>query len=163
MRFTFISAAAIAPGGYGWAFPRGKDTSNIGIVLGNAWRSKINIREKLDALLATHFPQCPHNTPVCRTYPCEGKPDVLAAPRLFKAGDSASTVNPFTRAGIVEAHRKRGIGRNVCASHAFRINGKTGLCVLRGIWEKMVRRNGEEARKTGKGKRRSCAYSRCRL
>jgi geranylgeranyl reductase family protein len=95
--------SAIAPGGYGWAFPRGKDTSNIGIVLGNAWRSKINIREKLDALLATHFPNARITHRYAGPIPCEGKPDVLAAPRLFKAGDSASTVNPFTRAGIVEA------------------------------------------------------------
>lgn len=95
--------SAIAPGGYGWAFPRGKDTANIGMVLGNAWRSKVNIREKLDALLATHFPNARITHRYAGPIPCEGKPGVLAASRLFKAGDSASTVNPFTRAGIVEA------------------------------------------------------------
>lgn len=93
----------IAPGGYGWAFPREKNTANIGIVLGNRYRAKINIREKLDALIGAHFPRARVIHRHAGAIPCEGKPAAIAAPRLFKAGDAASAVNPFTRAGIVEA------------------------------------------------------------
>jgi flavin-dependent dehydrogenase len=93
----------IAPGGYAWAFPREKNAANIGIVLGNAYRARVNIREKLDSFLSKNYPHARVLGRFAGTIPCEGRPLAIAAPRLLKAGDAASAVNPFTRAGIVEA------------------------------------------------------------
>ncbi len=93
----------IAPGGYGWAFPRGENTASIGIVMGRDYRAGCDIRKKLDALVERNFPNAKITHRWAGAIPCEGRPQVIAARRLFKAGDAASAVNPFTRAGIVEA------------------------------------------------------------
>ncbi len=93
----------IAPGGYGWAFPREEGTANIGIVVGRAYRAAGDIRKKLDALVEINFPHARIKHRWAGAIPCEGRPQIVAARRLFKAGDAASAVNPFTRAGIVEA------------------------------------------------------------
>ncbi len=93
----------IAPGGYGWAFPRDEGTANIGIVVGKAHREKADLRKKLDSLIQRNFPDAKILHRHAGAIPCEGHPRLIAASRLLKAGDAASTVNPFTRAGIVEA------------------------------------------------------------
>jgi digeranylgeranylglycerophospholipid reductase len=97
-------ARDLAPGGYAWVFPRGKGAANIGIVVGSAFKGKINIRGLLDAFLARHFPSITISRRFAGAIPCGGyKRGPIALPRLIKTGDAASTVNPISRAGISEA------------------------------------------------------------
>jgi geranylgeranyl reductase family protein len=93
----------LAPGGYAWAFPRGKGAANIGIVVGHEFRSAANIRGLLDAFLARNFPSITIVKRFAGSIPCACKHGPVALPRLIKAGDAASTVNPISRAGIAEA------------------------------------------------------------
>jgi|WetSurMetagenome_2_1015567.scaffolds.fasta_scaffold00046_8 digeranylgeranylglycerophospholipid reductase len=95
--------SGIAPGGYAWAFPREKNEANIGLVLGASYRGKVDIRKLLDSFLARHFPSAIVNVRRAGAIPCGGKPLRIAVSRLVKAGDAASMVNPFSRAGIMEA------------------------------------------------------------
>jgi digeranylgeranylglycerophospholipid reductase len=93
----------IAPGGYAWAFPREAGVANVGIVLGNKYRAKADIRRLLDSFIEKNFPKARVTHRHAGAIPCEGKPQEIAAAGLIKCGDAAAMVNPFTRAGIVEA------------------------------------------------------------
>jgi digeranylgeranylglycerophospholipid reductase len=93
----------LAPGGYGWAFPRGRGSANIGVLVGSPFKSGVNIRRRLDAFLARHFPAITIVNCFSGAIPCGYKTGPAAAAGLIKAGDAASTVNPISRAGISEA------------------------------------------------------------
>lgn len=94
-----------APGGYAWVFPRGNNCANIGLVVNK--RSfvnvKYNIRNLLDSFIKEYYPNVKIVRLFAGTIPCTSKKETIAVPRLIKTGDSASTINPISRAGISEA------------------------------------------------------------
>ncbi|MFP4418048.1 MAG: NAD(P)/FAD-dependent oxidoreductase [Fibrobacterota bacterium] len=93
----------IAPGGYAWAFPREKDGCNVGLVIGTRFRNQVNIRNKLRSFIDRFFKQGKITGYYAGTIPCSTGKRTIAVPGLIKAGDCAGTVNPISRAGIVEA------------------------------------------------------------
>ena len=93
----------LAPGGYAWAFPRENGIANVGIVVGKSSLGSMNIRELLAAFLRRDFPQANVLKYFAGTIPCEAGKNSMGSGRLLKAGDAASTINPISRAGIVEA------------------------------------------------------------
>ncbi len=93
----------IAPGGYAWAFPRAQDGYNAGIVIGSTYKNKVNIRTLLTHFLQFHFPNGKITGTFAGTIPCATGKRIMAVPGMIKAGDCAATVNPISRAGIVEA------------------------------------------------------------
>ena len=92
-----------APGGYAWAFPRGKNAANIGVLIGSRFRSGANIRRLLDVFLERYYPAITIVNRFAGSIPCGFPRGPASAPGLIKAGDAASTVNPVSRAGISEA------------------------------------------------------------
>ena len=92
-----------APGGYAWAFPRENNTTNVGIVLGRTFTGKVNIGLLLNEFLKREFPDSQPVKYFAGTIPCDYGKKNICADGFFKAGDAACTVNPVSRAGIVEA------------------------------------------------------------
>lgn len=90
-------------GGYGWVFPRDGVEVNVGLVLSKNASSKTTPRKELDKFLSKFFP----NAKVLGIYggmiACGQSRKPVAAEGYFKAGDAASTMNPISRSGIVEA------------------------------------------------------------
>ncbi len=93
----------LAPGGYAWSFPRNEQSMNIGIVLGNTFRSQYNIRKLLDSFIKKFYPGGKIIRKCAGVIPCYVKRMPIATIGLIKAGDAISTVNPISRAGISEA------------------------------------------------------------
>jgi len=94
---------SIAPGGYAWVFPRNTNEANIGLLVGKSFRSEVNIRKLLDDFLVKHFPGVSIVQRFAGSIPCGYQRGTAAIPGLIKSGDAASTINPISRAGIVEA------------------------------------------------------------
>jgi flavin-dependent dehydrogenase len=93
----------IAPGGYAWAFPRGNGAANVGIVIGKSFLGKVNLRTLLQNFLDRDFPRAKVLKYFSGSIPCEAGESTKSFGRLFKAGDAMSSINPISRAGIVEA------------------------------------------------------------
>ncbi|MCU0608362.1 MAG: NAD(P)/FAD-dependent oxidoreductase [Chitinispirillaceae bacterium] len=93
----------LAPGGYAWVFPRGRNAANIGLLVGRRFTGKVNIRGLLDAFLSRQFPSLRIVHRFAGAIPCGCEHGPVVAPGLIKTGDAASTVNPISRAGISEA------------------------------------------------------------
>lgn len=92
-----------APGGYAWAFPRFDNCMNIGVVLGSSMRSQYKIRNLLNVFIQKYFPKSTITSTCAGIIPCYTQKSAIAVPGLIKAGDTISTVNPISRAGITEA------------------------------------------------------------
>jgi digeranylgeranylglycerophospholipid reductase len=93
----------IAPGGYAWVFPRGNGTANVGIVIGRTFLGKIELRTLLHDFLDRDFPHASVLEYFSGSIPCEAGESTKACDLLLKAGDAMSSINPISRAGIVEA------------------------------------------------------------
>lgn len=93
----------IAPGGYAWQFPRDPGSFNVGLVVGREYVSRYNIRKLLGDFIASRFPGATIASTHGGAIPCGYARGPIAVPGLIKCGDAASTVNPISRAGIVEA------------------------------------------------------------
>jgi geranylgeranyl reductase family protein len=93
----------IAPGAYAWAFPRTDRSINVGVIVGASFKSGANIRRLLDSFISTYYPEGRTERIFAGSIPCAfGRPPISTF-GLVKAGDSASMVNPVSRAGITEA------------------------------------------------------------
>ncbi|MGA2508433.1 MAG: geranylgeranyl reductase family protein [Chitinispirillaceae bacterium] len=106
-----------APGGYAWMFPRGRNSANIGVLIGSGYKGKVNIRRLLDAFIARRFPGISIVNQFAGAIPCGNRSGPTAAPGFIKASDAASTVNPVSRAGISEALLSGGLA----GDHALRM------------------------------------------
>ncbi len=102
-RVHIYTGSQIAPGGYAWVFPRGNGAANIGVVIGKKFVKNTNIRALLDTFLKSNFPNITIIQRYAGSIPCHFKKGPIAVEGLIKAGDSASTINPISRAGISEA------------------------------------------------------------
>lgn len=91
------------PGGYGWVFPRTADTANVGLVIAKEFNAAKSARKRMLEWVAKEWPgvtiERMHGGPIA----CGEETLLLGHAGLFKAGDSASMVNPLSRAGILEA------------------------------------------------------------
>jgi len=90
------------PGGYGWVFPRDEHTANVGLVISREHLSKVSPRKLLQQWISERWPGVQTGTFYGGAIACGQSDKPLAARGLFKAGDSASQVNPISRSGIVE-------------------------------------------------------------
>jgi len=91
------------PSGYGWIFPRDGKEVNIGFVLGKDAKLEVSNREKLMNFLAEEYPQATVKAVYGGMIACGQSDKPIAKCGLFKAGDSASCVNPISRSGITES------------------------------------------------------------
>jgi geranylgeranyl reductase family protein len=91
----------VAPGGYGWVFPKG-DHANVGI--GGWEREGPRLREHLSALCAAHG-VAPGDLDSVRGYrlPLRSPRSTLARGRAAIVGDAAGLVDPVSGDGMFEA------------------------------------------------------------
>ena len=98
--------------GYGWVFPVGDGTLNIGVGLVSTCRdfTSITTASLLDAFvqqIATRWkidPAAPLAKPVSARIPMGGSVSPTAGPTFLVVGDAAASVNPFNGAGIEYAY-----------------------------------------------------------
>ena len=142
----------IAPGGYAWAFPREGGVANVGIVIGRAFLGKVNIRELLGAFLTQDFPRAHVVKYFAGSIPCEAGESRISCGRLLKAGDAASSINPISRAGIVEALTSGGLAGDSAAKMLAVKSRKQILSICKEFHGSWYRKMGKSHRKLSRVK-----------
>jgi len=101
--FSMYFTQQFAPGGYGWMFPKGNHTANVGLgISGDHTHSKKPV-EFLEDFLLEHFPGASVVGRTIGGVPCSGGLEKFVADGVMVCGDSAHMANPITGGGIINA------------------------------------------------------------
>ncbi|MGA3244725.1 MAG: NAD(P)/FAD-dependent oxidoreductase [Bacteroidota bacterium] len=91
----------VAPGGYLWVFPKGKDSANVGIGISvECAKEKAAVRW-LDEFVQKKFPHAAILTRIAGGVPCAKTCDEIVKGSVMIVGDAAHQVNPVSGGGII--------------------------------------------------------------
>lgn len=93
----------VAPGGYAWVFPKGRDVANVGLGVNAAMTEGISPRVWLDRFLEKNFPHAAVLACVAGGVPAAKPFKQTHGPGVLLAGDAAAHSNPLTGGGILNA------------------------------------------------------------
>ena len=151
----FVYGSEFSPGGYAWAFPRGREVAvGTGGLIERVRRSERRMREYLEHLLANHGPIRNHLADAsafrveAALMPLAGIVRPSYSPRLMLAGDAAGHCSPITGEGIfysmiagemaamtaIEALRKDDYSSDVLKKYEVRWNKEFGSDLKWGLW-----------------------------
>jgi digeranylgeranylglycerophospholipid reductase len=106
----------IAPGGYAWIFPKGRDCANVGLgISGDVSRGNHCARDYLRAFVDDKFPDGKILAEMYGAVPLSGPVYETVANGLILVGDAARHVNPITGGGILQAMQGGAIAGDVIA------------------------------------------------
>ena len=100
----FFLGKQIAPGGYVWVFPKGKDVANVGIGILSSMSESGKALQLLDAFIAK-YPELSKGSPVRLLAGADPVAEPIESVRdhLLLVGDAARHVDPITGGGLMTA------------------------------------------------------------
>jgi digeranylgeranylglycerophospholipid reductase len=99
----FLVGNQVAPGGYGWRFPKGPGRWNVGIAVTPADAQDENPTDYLRRMVAAAMPETRVLGYVSGAIPAPAAPGPFAAPGMLLVGDAARLTEPLSGAGIAIA------------------------------------------------------------
>jgi digeranylgeranylglycerophospholipid reductase len=91
---------SIAPAGYAWVFPKGKNTANVGLVIAVDPKQTRSAIDCLNDLVAKNFPQSSILSQVVGGIPITNVLPEMTANSYLAVGDAAHQSDPMTAGGI---------------------------------------------------------------
>jgi digeranylgeranylglycerophospholipid reductase len=88
------------PGGYGWVFPKGEDTANVGLVITADHAKDISAKAYLDRFVARYAPNASILGAVAGGIPATGALKKMVVDGVMAVGDAAHQADPLTAGGI---------------------------------------------------------------
>jgi len=90
----------VAPGGYFWVFPKGKDVANVGLGVGGMVGKERSALSFLNNFLGENHPKAAILTSIAGGVPSAVTLEQISAPGIMLVGDAARQVNPLSGGGI---------------------------------------------------------------
>jgi digeranylgeranylglycerophospholipid reductase len=97
----FCFGREIAPGGYVWVFPKGKDSANVGIGISVERAKERAAVRYLEDFVNRRFPGASILTRIAGGVPCATTCKEIVKGNVMLVGDAAHQVNPVSGGGIV--------------------------------------------------------------
>jgi digeranylgeranylglycerophospholipid reductase len=91
---------SLAPGGYGWVFPKGNGQANVGLVIAVDPKETRTAIEYLNEFVAARFPQSSILAQVVGGIPITGVISPMVTDGYMAVGDAAHQSDPLTAGGI---------------------------------------------------------------
>jgi digeranylgeranylglycerophospholipid reductase len=88
------------PGGYGWVFPKGNNTANVGLGISGDKARSDSAFSRLEAFIQDEFPQASIMNKTIGGVPCGNRISQLSSDRILLVGDAALQANPVSGGGI---------------------------------------------------------------
>lgn len=101
----FFLGNEIAPGGYIWAFPKGKNLANLGIGVQGSRSDPGMALRLLQRFLKKHMPQAKILEMMAGGVPVSGPIESTTSDGVMLVGDAARQSDPITGGGIINAMR----------------------------------------------------------
>ncbi len=133
----FYFGDEVAPGGYLWVFPKGKDSANVGIGISvECAKEKAAVRW-LDEFVQKKFPHAAVLTRIAGGVPCAMTCDEIVRGNVMLVGDAAHQVNPVSGGGIISGMIGGMIAGQV-AGEAIALNDLGHLPEYQKRWQKRL-------------------------
>ncbi|HTP79447.1 MAG TPA: NAD(P)/FAD-dependent oxidoreductase, partial [Bacteroidota bacterium] len=133
----FYFGDAVAPGGYLWIFPKGKNTANVGLGISVECAKKKSAIRYLQEFIERRFPGAAVLTHIAGGVPCAKTCDTIVKNRVLLVGDAAHQVNPTSGGGIISGMIGGMIAGQV-AAEAVRSNDLRRLGEYQKRWQKRL-------------------------
>jgi digeranylgeranylglycerophospholipid reductase len=91
----------VAPGGYLWIFPKGRNTANVGLGVSVEDAKKKSAIRFLQEFVDRRFPNAAILTHIAGGVPCAKTCDEIVKKNVMLVGDAAHQVNPVSGGGII--------------------------------------------------------------
>ncbi len=99
----FFFGRDLCPGGYGWVFPKGGGTANVGLAFTPALNAKVKAIELLNKFVAQKFPRASIMETIVGGVPAYVGKKLLRVKNVLLVGDAARLVDSISGAGIANA------------------------------------------------------------
>lgn len=130
----FYFGDQVAPGGYLWVFPKGKDSANVGIGISVECAKGKSAVRWLDEFVQKKFPDAAMLTRIAGGVPCAKTCDEIVKANVMLVGDAAHQVNPTSGGGIISGMIGGMIAGQV-AAEALRQNDQNYLMEYQKQWQ----------------------------
>lgn len=133
----FYFGDKVAPGGYLWVFPKGKDVANVGIGISVESAKEKAAIKYLDEFIAKRFPDAAVLTRIAGGVPCAKTCDEIVKNNVMLVGDAAHQVNPVSGGGIISG-MIGGMMAGQVAAEAIKKNDPTHLREYEKRWHRRL-------------------------
>lgn len=133
----FYFGENVAPGGYLWIFPKGKDVANVGLGVNVENAKKKSAIRFLEEFVEKRFPGAAILTRIAGGVPCAKTCDEIVKNNVMLVGDAAHQVNPLSGGGIISGMIGGMIAGQV-AAEAIRKNDLRHLAEYEKRWHKRL-------------------------
>ena len=99
----FYFGRDLCPGGYGWVFPKGNGTANVGLAFTPALNAKVKAIELLNKFVSEYFPRASIIETIVGGVPAYVGKKLLRVENVLLVGDAARLVDSISGAGIANA------------------------------------------------------------
>ena len=114
-RFDFYISKKLAPGGYLWIFPKGKNSANVGLAVSGKYSKIKSAKKYLNEFIEKKFPNSSILSTTVGGVPCAKTLKKIVTNGCMLAGDAAHMVNPMTGGGIIPGMRGGMLAGNTAA------------------------------------------------
>jgi digeranylgeranylglycerophospholipid reductase len=97
---VFYFSQKIFPGGYGWVFPKGNNTGNVGLGISGDKARSVSAFKLLESFVQAHFPDTSVLTKTVGGVPCANRLPNISSEGILLVGDAALQANPVSGGGI---------------------------------------------------------------
>lgn len=141
------------PGGYYWEFPHSETVMNAGIVLGNEFKGKVNLRTLLEDSVKSFYPGGKIVSVHAGSIPNYTTPRSLAVSGFVQCGDAAEMVNPLTRSGITESMLSGKLGAEAALEMLSMQSDKKRNAAAKKYEKQLFKSYGKKVSKAAKAKK----------
>ncbi|HLG94544.1 MAG TPA: NAD(P)/FAD-dependent oxidoreductase [candidate division Zixibacteria bacterium] len=113
----FYFGRDLCPGGYGWVFPKGNGTANVGLAFTPALNAKVKAIELLNKFISERFPRASIIETIVGGVPAYVGKKLLRVKNVLLVGDAARLVDSISGAGIANALRSGKIAGETAAEY----------------------------------------------
>lgn len=131
----FYFGSNVAPGGYLWVFPKGKNSANVGLGISVDEAKKKSAIRYLEEFLKRTFPGASILTQISGGVPCARTCSPLVKNNVMLVGDAAHQVNPVSGGGITSG-MIGGMLAGEVAAEALKQNNLSYLEEYERLWKK---------------------------
>ncbi|MGB2696880.1 MAG: hypothetical protein WBD28_03350, partial [Candidatus Zixiibacteriota bacterium] len=143
-QIEFYVGERLAPGGYAWIFPKGKNCANVGLGITPALAPDLKPKELLEEFVKGRFSRFSVDETMMGGIPTFSRDNVIVKKNVLLVGDAGRIIDSLSGAGIANALLSGKIAGQVVSEY-IKTDGKS-IDFLKKYEKELMKRRGSELR-----------------